>query len=309
MSTKGNKRPSTPEAVERAVRRYTWCFVALLLLSATWPVPAVALVEGLSGRSVEIPPRSFLGHEPPVWDAAFWAIAGSFLISIISNRVDGSRKRLIQVGKGLFAIPRGSIREVRESGFLRIIAGVLAGGIAAILVAVYADEAFIALVASFDSSWYYPPFRIANRLSGGANPGLIVAFVAVCGIYLGRERWLRTAVAMLCAGLAGGLLVRALKQGVARARPELWIGPFKTADPGSGSFPSGHTMSAFVIAGVIWFSTESKPIRAGAAAIALMVAFARVLNFRHWPSDVLASALLGIGFAWFFVRVAESGEQ
>ncbi len=47
-------------------------------------------------------------------------------------------------------------------------------------------------------------------------------------------------------------------------------------------------------------------------SLASAVGVSRVLGFRHWPSDVLASALLGIAFGWFFANplpLSEAGDD
>jgi undecaprenyl-diphosphatase len=68
------------------------------------------------------------------------------------------------------------------------------------------------------------------------------------------------------------------------------------------SFPSDHATAAFAIAGVL-------AIRLGRAAwpvlaAALVLAVARVLLGLHYPTDVLAGALLGLGAAGCVCAVA-----
>ncbi len=79
-----------------------------------------------------------------------------------------------------------------------------------------------------------------------------------------------------------------------------------TADPGnwtffSGSgdfhaFPSGHSMRAFALASVLAGIYDDKPwLGAGFYALASLTAFSRLSEGKHWPSDVLAGAVLGYG--------------
>src|SRR5437588_7616055 len=99
---------------------------------------------------------------------------------------------------------------------------------------------------------------------------------------------------MSIAGLGGGILAQLVKFVVGRTRPELWLGPFQHARSSASSFPSGHTVGAFALAGVLMLNSESKAMRAIAALLALSVAVSRVLAFRHWASDVAASAAVGM---------------
>ena len=64
------------------------------------------------------------------------------------------------------------------------------------------------------------------------------------------------------------------------------------ADPTDYSFPSGHTLSS-VIGATILTKTDR---RFGYAAIPLaaLITFSRLYLYVHFPSDVLAAAVLGV---------------
>lgn len=68
-----------------------------------------------------------------------------------------------------------------------------------------------------------------------------------------------------------------------------------------GSFPSGHTVTAFTLAGC-WVLTAPPSRRGRAAVVALplatAVALSRVAVGAHWPLDVATGALLGWTVAW-----------
>ena len=144
--------------------------------------------------------------------------------------------------------------------------------------------------------------RITNRLGGGMNPAMIVLFFLLAGVAYRHRRWIEYAVAMSIAGLGGGILAQLVKFAVGRTRPELWLGPFAHARASSTSFPSGHTVGAFALAGVIVFASRNLPLRIVAIIIAFAVGVSRILAFRHWTSDVLASALIGVAVAWATTR-------
>ena len=62
--------------------------------------------------------------------------------------------------------------------------------------------------------------------------------------------------------------------------------------PGDDSFPSGHTGISFAAVGAL-FAAKSR-LWVPAFVLALIIAFSRLYLYVHWPSDVLAGALLGI---------------
>lgn len=112
----------------------------------------------------------------------------------------------------------------------------------------------------------------------------------------------------LLLGLAASVLVGnvLLKNIVARPRPcriDASV-PLLIANPTDYSFPSGHTLSS-VISAVILAKTDR---RFGYAAIplAVLIAFSRLYLYVHFPSNVLASAVLGIIIGHLIFRFGDS---
>lgn len=60
----------------------------------------------------------------------------------------------------------------------------------------------------------------------------------------------------------------------------------------SGSFPSGHTMAAFCAATVMYVFNKERGLML--YALALFIGFTRMYLYAHFPTDVLAGAILGI---------------
>jgi len=96
-------------------------------------------------------------------------------------------------------------------------------------------------------------------------------------------------------GLAGvNLSVEVLKRAVHRQRPD------GEHNPRNASFPSSHAANAFVLASVL--SLRWRRAAPLFFALALWVAFSRMYLNRHFLSDVVAGALLGMAFSWAAAR-------
>lgn len=66
--------------------------------------------------------------------------------------------------------------------------------------------------------------------------------------------------------------------------------------PADFSFPSGHTGASFAAVGALYFSRCR--LWGGATVLAVLISFSRLYLYVHYPSDVLAGALLGIMAGW-----------
>lgn len=274
-----------------AKRRYAAAaFVTLLILSVFWPSPIVSSNRLWYGQHLSVDELSFLGREAPSWDVVFWFFAGALLLIIMCSGEP---------------FERPSIGFVRPS--LRApLVGLLAGAMLTALVWLFIDAPMLAWAEGVQSEVTEDVIRILNRFGGGMNPVMIVVFFLVAGIAYRSSRWVGYAVGMAIAGLGAGIAAQIVKQLLGRARPELWLGPSHYAPGSSTSFPSGHTVGAFALAGILVFGSRNLPLRVIAFALAAAVGLSRVLAFRHWTSDVTASAVVGLIAAWVVTRVVSS---
>ncbi len=97
-------------------------------------------------------------------------------------------------------------------------------------------------------------------------------------------------VGLILSVIFGNILLKPI---FARERP-CWINPnidMLVQVPRDYSFPSGHTMSSFICAFIIWF--ENKRYGRLMLIIAALIGFSRLYLYVHFPSDVLG----GIVFA------------
>jgi undecaprenyl-diphosphatase len=96
-------------------------------------------------------------------------------------------------------------------------------------------------------------------------------------------------VTVLVADLAADLLAELGKVIVQRHRPfEHQLGPASSTH----SFPSGHTATSFACATVL--SSIAPRWRVPFFVLAALIGFSRVYNAMHYPTDVLAGAVLGV---------------
>ncbi|MGC4029031.1 MAG: phosphatase PAP2 family protein [Steroidobacteraceae bacterium] len=136
-------------------------------------------------------------------------------------------------------------------------------------------------------------FRVASRLGDGV---LWYSLTACLALFYGPEG--RTA-ALQCAvaGVAGLLLYRGLKNVLVRERPFITHHAVVCAARPLDrfSFPSGHTLHAVSFTLIICSAVPAAALLLVPAA--LLIALSRVVLGLHYPSDVLAGALLGAGIA------------
>jgi membrane-associated phospholipid phosphatase len=128
----------------------------------------------------------------------------------------------------------------------------------------------------------------------------IVPIIVAVAIFH-RRKW-RAAVMLLIASAISGAAYSILKWTVGRTRPNLRRGPWEFdlfagglpgfVKSGNLAFPSGHTTFAFAIAGGLAILIPKW--RWAFYVIAAGCAVQRVLEYAHHPSDVVASAALGI---------------
>lgn len=118
-------------------------------------------------------------------------------------------------------------------------------------------------------------------------PAALTLGLKACG-YESRSGWGRMIVSDAFSAVIMAGTVNGLKYSVGRLRPD-----------GSrrNSFPSGHTATAFMTATMLHkeYGWRSPWFSIGGYTAAAVTGISRILNNRHWLSDVIAGGAIGIG--------------
>jgi membrane-associated phospholipid phosphatase len=162
------------------------------------------------------------------------------------------------------------------------------------------DRPLLDFAISIRSPW---PDAIITGYTEIAGPiGMpVIAIITILILAIHRKSW--TPVILIVAAGGGSLLMTiAGKDLIGRVRPPLAdaVPPYDY----SASFPSGHTLNAVAVVGIIAYlfilrqkSAQARLLTgAGAALFAITIGFTRVYLGHHWFTDVLAG--WGLGAAW-----------
>ena len=136
-------------------------------------------------------------------------------------------------------------------------------------------------------------FSMVSRLGDGAFWYVLMALLLI----VERESAFKPVLHMIAAGLMGLALYKWLKQKTLRPRPcDLHAAILRGAAPlDEFSFPSGHTLHAvtFTVVALAYYPWLAPVL----VPFTLLVALSRVILGLHYPSDVLAGAVIGYALA------------
>jgi len=136
-------------------------------------------------------------------------------------------------------------------------------------------------------------FRVVSRLGDGVFWYLLMLLLPV----IFGERALRPAVVMAATGALGVALYKLLKHRLVRERPFVTFAGIRAASVPLDrySFPSGHTLHA--VSFTVIASAQFPVLAWLLVPFALLVAASRVVLGLHYPTDVLAGAVIGAALA------------
>ena len=113
-------------------------------------------------------------------------------------------------------------------------------------------------------------------------------------------------IGLIVGVLVGNLIV---KNAIQRDRP-CWLVEVQDlliANPQDFSFPSGHTLSSFCAASILFH--YDKRLGIPSFGVAILIAFSRLYLYVHFPTDVFAGILIGVAFGMIVFICAEKIRQ
>jgi undecaprenyl-diphosphatase len=222
-------------------------------------------------------------------------------------------------GKALVGTAAKASRRVGDRGALILI--LVVGGVIAVAGSFIASRIYDAVtesegVAGLDQpilelmiSWRSPALdSVVTAYTNVAGPiGMPILAVAAILILSLWRRSFTPAILIVAAGIGSLLMTVVGKDLIGRSRPPLVdaVPPYDL----TASFPSGHTLNAVVIAGVVAYLLLLRRMTTGGRVITIFVAalfaftigLSRVFLGHHWFTDVLAAWALGA--AWLAIVI------
>ena len=133
---------------------------------------------------------------------------------------------------------------------------------------------------------------------------LVVAaiFYMIFSHYPRLEKEIAIISALIAVALSRIVLGEGIRYFIARPRPTLALHLQPLFPEVSFSFPSGHALALFAVGGMLYM--YNKRLGVLFCLLSLAACLARVAAGVHYPSDILAGAVIGIGCAWLVWKYA-----
>lgn len=132
---------------------------------------------------------------------------------------------------------------------------------------------------------------------------LIPATVAAVGLIDNNKTTLKKSLYLAESAAAATFISYGMKYSFKRSRPYMKIPELSAAgSANSPSFPSGHTSVAFASATSLYLAYPKWYVAVPAFTYAASVGYSRMYLGVHYPSDVLAGAVIGAGSAWLMYK-------
>ncbi len=149
------------------------------------------------------------------------------------------------------------------------------------------------VVFFIQANWHRPILDgIMPFISRIGDLGMIWIAIAVILFFIPKYKkyGVMVVLGVLLAALSGELILKHLVERVRPCNLYPWVSML-IPRPQDFSFPSGHTSASFAAMTVIW--RANKKFGIAAFLLALLIASSRLYLFVHYPTDILAGAVLG----------------
>lgn len=154
------------------------------------------------------------------------------------------------------------------------------------------DEIFFKGVIKIENKPLTSVLRIITDLASTIG---IITLIVVTGLIFLKHKALSDFKYVVINVFSGVVLVTILKNVVGRIRPA-----WKWIEQEGFSYPSGHTISAFMLYGTLMLLVYKKvhgklrkPLLIGFSLVIFLTGFSRIYFGAHYLTDVLASLILG----------------
>lgn len=151
---------------------------------------------------------------------------------------------------------------------------------------------------------------ITRGLNYGGRPhyaAVVLGAAGAAGVATGDDRLRDGAIRVTAGMVAAGVMNGSLKFTVGRERASTTDDPWRfrpfATDNRWQSFPSGHSTVAFSLAAALAEETGEPWVAVVGYGGAVLVGWSRVYDDKHWTSDVVAGALIGIAGGRGMVRL------
>lgn len=168
--------------------------------------------------------------------------------------------------------------------------------LAALFFAVFLLNNTLFALINYVGSWFPDSLWVFITNLGDTS----IALAIILALYNFKED---RGARLLILAILGTLVIQGLKHVLGVDRPSVVLFGMEGynligSQVKSPSFPSGHTATAFIGAGILAAQLKSKPLTQWLIGIASLIGLSRIMMGVHWPFDVLVGAALGwlIGF-------------
>ncbi|MEZ4906283.1 MAG: phosphatase PAP2 family protein [Saprospiraceae bacterium] len=148
--------------------------------------------------------------------------------------------------------------------------------------------------------------RTFQFLSNSTKPIVIITPIALysSGYLMKNEKLKRKSIFVATSIAIDAIFTTAVKYNINRTRPFITYPDLdKKSDGGSPSFPSGHTSNSFALATSLSIAFPKWYVIAPSFVWAGLVAYSRMDLGVHYPSDVLAGMIIGIGVTYLNYKI------